>query len=59
MNDVTVKAYGLGHAYSPGQWVFRHYGMSVERGSIFSILGPFPSAMYHYRLSHTRIGQME
>jgi len=40
MNDVAVKVYDLGHAYSPGQWVFRHYGMSVGRGSIFSILGP-------------------
>jgi iron complex transport system ATP-binding protein len=30
----------LGHAYHADQWVFRHYGATVERGKVFALLGP-------------------
>ncbi|MDR1853834.1 MAG: ABC transporter ATP-binding protein [Azoarcus sp.] len=31
---------GLGHAYLPGQWIFRHYEARAEKGEVFALLGP-------------------
>jgi iron complex transport system ATP-binding protein len=31
---------GLGHAYLPGHWIFRHYRGEVEKNQVFAILGP-------------------
>lgn len=36
----AISFSGLGHAYRPGQWVFRGYSASAERGRTFAILGP-------------------
>lgn len=30
----------LGHAYRPGQWVFRDYAAAIQKGRVFAILGP-------------------
>ena len=31
---------GLGHAYHPRRWVFRHYAARLERGRVLALLGP-------------------
>src|SRR5215813_2320577 len=36
----AVSFTGLGHAYSPGKWVFRNYAANIRRGTSFAILGP-------------------
>lgn len=39
--DYSVLSFkGLGHAYRPGRWVFRHYAARLERGKILALLGP-------------------
>jgi ABC-type cobalamin/Fe3+-siderophores transport systems, ATPase components len=40
MTDRAVGFSGLGYAYRPGQWVFRHYAGDVERGRVLAVLGP-------------------
>jgi iron complex transport system ATP-binding protein len=30
----------LGHAYRPGQWIFRNYSAKADRGRVFAVLGP-------------------
>lgn len=39
-SESVLSFSGLGHAYFPGQWVFREYAASVTRGSVFALLGP-------------------
>lgn len=36
----AVTFSNLGHAYSPGRWVFRGYQASIKAGEVFAILGP-------------------
>jgi iron complex transport system ATP-binding protein len=31
---------GLGHAYLPGQWIFRNYRGEASRGQVLALLGP-------------------
>jgi iron complex transport system ATP-binding protein len=31
---------GLGHAYLPERWIFRHYQAEVKKGQVFALLGP-------------------
>jgi iron complex transport system ATP-binding protein len=31
---------GLGHAYLPGRWIFRHYAAEAAPGRVFALLGP-------------------
>jgi iron complex transport system ATP-binding protein len=40
VSNIAVQIKGLGHAYRPGNWIFRGYTAEVERGSIFGLLGP-------------------
>lgn len=40
MNDFAISFTGLGHAYQPGRWVFRHCAAQVERGRVLALLGP-------------------
>jgi iron complex transport system ATP-binding protein len=40
MSDVAIQFQDLSHAYTPNHWVFRGYEASVDRGSVFSLLGP-------------------
>jgi len=40
MNDFAISFTGLGHAYQPGRWVFRHCEAHVERGRVLALLGP-------------------
>ena len=40
MKSPAVTIDNLGHAYIPGNWVFRNYSAKVDDGEIFSILGP-------------------
>jgi iron complex transport system ATP-binding protein len=40
VSNTAIEFHDLGHAYKPGQWIFQSYGVAVERGSIFALLGP-------------------
>ncbi|MDR3763913.1 MAG: ABC transporter ATP-binding protein [Acidobacteriota bacterium] len=40
MTDPVIAFKGLGHAYQPGDWVFRDYSAQVKRGEVFALLGP-------------------
>jgi iron complex transport system ATP-binding protein len=40
MTEVAVRFKDLGHAYHPSCFVFQGYSAEVERGGIFSLLGP-------------------
>jgi iron complex transport system ATP-binding protein len=40
MSDIAFSCANLGHAYLPGQWIFRHYRAEVARGHVFALLGP-------------------
>lgn len=40
MSTSAISFVDLGHAYTDGNWVFKGYSGEIERGSVFSILGP-------------------
>lgn len=40
MSDIAFAFDGLGHAYLPERWVFRHYKAEVAKGQVFAVLGP-------------------
>ncbi len=39
-SENAISFRGLGHAYTPGQWVFRGYGAEIPEGSVVALLGP-------------------
>ena len=38
--EVAFTFRGLGHAYLPGQWIFRKYEAEIKKGQVFALLGP-------------------
>ncbi len=40
MSSMAFAFDGLGHAYLPERWIFRHYRASVDKGQVFALLGP-------------------
>ncbi len=40
MAEPAIRAEGLGHAYRPGQWLFRGLDLSIAGGSSLAILAP-------------------
>jgi iron complex transport system ATP-binding protein len=40
MSDVAISFEDLSYAYQPGRWVFRNYSASINKGQVFSLLGP-------------------
>jgi len=40
VTEPAIRLHAVGHAYRPGQWIFRDCTAALERGRVLAVLGP-------------------